>query len=480
MKPAGELWLKPGKEKSLRRRHPWVYDTAVARVQGRPQAGELVSVRAADGAWLAWAAYAPASTLRARCWSFVEAETIDADWFAARVRAAVQRRSHLGEATDAVRLVFGEADGLPGFVADRYADQLVVQLQAAGVEANRALLLEALVQATGCDNVFERSDGASRQREGLAPSSGALRGAEPPPLIDVHEHGVRYLVDVRRGHKTGFYIDQRDNRRFARTLAQRLAQAHGRAPRVLNCFAYTGGFSLAAALGGASDVLSVEASAEALALAQRQWSNNGLPEASARWWQADVFDALRALRDGSEFFDLIVLDVMIPDGDGFTLARDIRRQSDVPIIFLTARSEIQDRIAGLETGADDYLVKPFEPRELLLRIASILRRSRKPDRSALVRFGPWAFDPIAEELRHEELGPVHLTSAEASLLTVLAQEPGRVFSREELASKSRISGSDRAVDVTMARLRRKLGDDSRQPRWVLTVRGEGYVLRGTE
>lgn len=308
MNPAGELWLKPGKEKSLRRRHPWVYDTAVARVQGRPQAGDLVAVRGADGAWLAWAAYAPASTLRARCWSFVEAETIDADWFAARVRAAVARRSHLAEATEAVRLVFGEADGLPGFVADRYADQLVVQLQAAGVEANRALLLEALVQATGCGNVFERSDGASRQREGLAPSSGALRGAEPPPLIDVHEHGVRYLVDVRRGHKTGFYIDQRDNRRLARTLAQRLARTHGRAPRVLNCFAYTGGFSLAAALGGASDVLSVEASAEALALAQRQWSHNGLPEASARWWQADVFDALRALRDGSEFFDLIVLD----------------------------------------------------------------------------------------------------------------------------------------------------------------------------
>lgn len=179
-------------------------------------------------------------------------------------------------------------------------------------------------------------------------------------------------------------------------------------------------------------------------------------------------------------FDLIVLDVMIPDGDGFTLARELRRQSDVPIIFVTARGESRDRIAGLETGADDYLVKPFEPRELVLRIATILRRSRKPDRTALVRFGPWAFDPSVGELRHDALGPVHLTSAETSLLSVLAREPGRVFSREELANQSRISGSDRAVDVTMARLRRKLGDDSRQPRWVLTVRGEGYVLRGTE
>lgn len=179
-------------------------------------------------------------------------------------------------------------------------------------------------------------------------------------------------------------------------------------------------------------------------------------------------------------FDLVVLDVMLPDRDGFALAREIRRRSDVPILFLTARGETGDRIAGLEAGADDYLVKPFEPRELLLRIATILRRSRRPDRTAPVRFGPWAFDPELGELRHEENGPVRLTTVESSLLAVLAREPGRVFSREELANGSRISGSDRAVDVQMARLRRKLEDDPRQPRWVVTVRGEGYVLRGTE
>ncbi|HXF47604.1 MAG TPA: class I SAM-dependent methyltransferase [Burkholderiaceae bacterium] len=306
MKPTGELVLKAGKERSLARRHPWIYDTAVARVLGRPQTGDLVAVRGADGAWLAWAAYAPASTLRARCWSFVEAEEIDAAWFAGRVRAAVARRAHLAPQTDAVRLVFGEADGLPGFVADRYGEQLVVQLQAAGAEANRDALIEALVQATGCGNVFDRSDSATRQREGLAPASGSVRGAEPPELIDVQEHGVRYLIDVRRGHKTGFYIDQRDNRRLAYALAQRCAA--GRALRVLNCFAYTGGFSLAAALGGAAAVLSIETSAEALALAQRQWTLNGLPDAAARWRQADVFDALRALRDSGESFDLIVLD----------------------------------------------------------------------------------------------------------------------------------------------------------------------------
>lgn len=308
MKVDGELILKPGKERSLARRHPWVYATAVARIAGKPAAGSTIAVRAADGAWLAWAAYSPESSIRARCWSFAEAEAIDAGWFAARVRAAVARRAMLGVATNAVRLVFGEADGLPGFIADRYADQLVVQFQAAGVEVQRNVLLDALVAATGCANVYGRSDSATRQREGLPPSTGVVRGAEPPELVEVLEHGVRYLVDVRHGHKTGFYIDQRDNRRLVGELAARLAREHGRAPAMLNCFCYTGGFSIAAARGGAGSVLSIDSSADALALAQRNWALNGLAPAAAEWRAADVFDALRALRDEGRPFDLIVLD----------------------------------------------------------------------------------------------------------------------------------------------------------------------------
>lgn len=308
MKVDGELVLKPGKERSLARRHPWVYATAVARVAGRPASGATVAVRAADGTWLAWAAYSPASSIRARCWSFVESDPIDADWFAARVGAAVARRTTLFDATNAVRLVFGEADGLPGLIADRYADQLVVQFQAAGVEAQRDVLLDALVSATACANVYERSDSATRQREGLAPSTGVVRGAEPPDLVEVHEYEVRYFVDVRRGHKTGFYIDQRDNRRLAGELAAQLARAQGRAPALLNCFCYTGGFSVAAARGGASPVLSIDSSADALALARRNWALNGLDPAAAEWRAADVFDALRALRDEGRRFDLIVLD----------------------------------------------------------------------------------------------------------------------------------------------------------------------------
>jgi 23S rRNA (cytosine1962-C5)-methyltransferase len=308
VKPDGELFLKPGKERSVARRHPWIYATAVARVVGRPAAGATVAVRAADGAWLAWAAYAPASSIRARCWSFVESELPEPAWLAARVRAAIARRAPLAAVTNAVRLVFGEADGLPGFVADRYADQLVVQLQAAGVDAQRDVLLDALVAATGCADVYERSDSATRRREGLPPAAGVARGAEPPELVAVHEHAVRYLVDVRRGHKTGFYIDQRDNRRLAGELVQRLAQDAGRAPAVLNCFCYTGGFSIAAARSGAGQVLSIDSSAELLALAQRNWALNGLDPDAAQWRAADVFDALRTLRDEGRRFDLIVLD----------------------------------------------------------------------------------------------------------------------------------------------------------------------------
>jgi 23S rRNA (cytosine1962-C5)-methyltransferase len=305
---AGELWLKPGKERSLLRRHPWIYDTAIARVKGRPASGATVAVRGHDGQWLAWAAYSPASTLRARCWSFVEADTIDADWLAARVREAVARRAHLTADADALRLVFGEADGLPGLIADRYADQLVVQFQAAGVEAHREALLDALLAATGCGNVFDRSDSASRSREGLAQASGVVRGAEPPPRIAIREHGRRFWVDVRRGHKTGWYIDQRDNRELAARLAARARAAAGRDLAALNCFSYTGGFSVALAAGGAASVLSIDASADALLLARENWRLNGLPEAAAQWQEANAFEALRALRAEGRRFDLIVLD----------------------------------------------------------------------------------------------------------------------------------------------------------------------------
>lgn len=292
------LHLKPGKERSLLRRHPWIYANAIERVRGNPASGQTVRVLSAEGRFLAHAAFSPASSIRARAWSFVESDTIDAGWMGVRIHEAVVRRQALQARTTAIRLVFGEADRLPGLVADRYGDQLVVQFLAAGVEFWREPLIEALVQATGCNAVYERSDAAARQREGLPSREGALRGEVPVP-VPVNEDGVRYTVDVVGGHKTGFYIDQRDNRQM---VAQ---QAAGR--RVLNCFCYTGGFSLAARQGGASEVVSIDSSADALALAAAHEPLNGFDPPST-WMQANVFDALKAFQSEGRQFDLIVLD----------------------------------------------------------------------------------------------------------------------------------------------------------------------------
>ncbi len=300
--------LKAGKEKSLLRRHPWVYASAVARVEGSPASGTTVEVRSADGRFLSWAAYSAASTIRARVWSFSEAVRVDGGLLQQRVRSAVQRREPMASESSALRLVFGEADGLPGLIVDRYADQLVTQFLSAGADAWREELIGSLIEATGCGNVYDRSDGATRAREGLPEISGVLRGADPPAQIEVVEHGLRFLVDVRRGHKTGYYIDQRANRRAARALAERHVERSGRGPRCLNCFCYTGGFSIAMLAGGAELVHSIDSSADALRLAAEHVTLNQLSSDRARWDDADVFTALRALKAQGEQFDIIVLD----------------------------------------------------------------------------------------------------------------------------------------------------------------------------
>jgi len=209
--------------------------------------------------------------------------------------------------TGAVRLIFGEADGLPGLIVDYYiADdatqrgQLVCQFMAAGVEAWKEAIVGALTGATGCPNVYERSDVLIREKEGLEQTTGVLAGDAPSGTLIASENGVRYHVDVHNGHKTGFYVDQRDNRALVQELA------HDR--DVLNCFCYTGGFSLAALKGGAKRVVSIDSSGEALALAQQNVVANGFDAARATWLDADAFKTLRRLYDEGERFDLIVLD----------------------------------------------------------------------------------------------------------------------------------------------------------------------------
>jgi len=297
-----QVTLKPGRERSLLRRHPWVFSGAIAEVRGSVQSGSTVEIRGADGRFLAWAAYSPASQIRARAWSFDEAEVPGPDLFKKRIETALAlRRAQVPpETTNALRLVHGESDGLPGLVADRYADTLVVQLLSAGCERWREALIGILREQSGCARVHERSDTDGRELEGFAASTGLIAGTAADGPLRIVENGIQYEVDVAAGQKTGFYLDQRDNRARVRTLAD------GR--ELLNCFSYTGGFTLSALAGGARSVLSIDSSAPALELAKRNLALNGVEANRAEWLEADVFGALRKLRTEGRQFDFIVLD----------------------------------------------------------------------------------------------------------------------------------------------------------------------------
>jgi 23S rRNA (cytosine1962-C5)-methyltransferase len=293
------LHLGPGRDKSLRHRHPWIFSGAVARVEGAPRAGATVEVRAHDGSLVALAAYSPESQIRARVWSF-EPARIDAAFMADRVRDAVAMRSGmLDEHHTGCRLVHGESDGLPGVVADRYGEVVVLQLSSAGAEAWRDAIADALVEHAGARCVVERSDADVRALEGLAPRIGVLRGKLREPVAFV-EDGLAYEVDVLRGQKTGFYLDQRDNRQRVRDRS--------RGAEVLNAFCYTGGFSLAALAGGARSVLSIDSSGDALAAARANLARNPALAGRAEWQEGDVFAELRRLREAGRAFDVIVLD----------------------------------------------------------------------------------------------------------------------------------------------------------------------------
>lgn len=294
-----KLTLKPGREKSLKRRHPWIFSGAVAHVAGEPHSGDTIAVHAHDGERLAYAAYSPHSQIRARVWTWAD-EPVDAAFIARRIAIAASRRSALAlqRTGNSGRLVHAEADGLPGVVADRYGDVTVVQLLSAGAERWRDAIADALFALDGTACVWERSEGDARELEGLPQRAALLRGAAPPEPVSVQEHGVRYAVALQGGQKTGFYLDQRDNRRLMREIAHDA--------EVLDCFCYTGGFALNAAAGGARSVLAVDSSAAALDAARANASLNGATQ--IEWLEADVFQLLRKLRDQRRQFDVIVLD----------------------------------------------------------------------------------------------------------------------------------------------------------------------------
>jgi len=298
-----QLILMPGKERSAMKRHPWLFAGSVGRLEGRARPGDTVEVLADNLRPLGRAAYSPASQIRARFWTFDADEAVDDAFFKRRIAAAVARRQALPElrGQDGLRLIHAESDGLPGVIADQYGDTVVVQLTSAGADKWRKAIVAGLVKATGCARIYERSDSDVRGLEGLEPATGWLYGEAPAGGLSIAENGVRLAVDVVGGHKTGFYLDQRENRAWLRSVAA--------GKDVLNCFCYTGGFSLQALAGGAASVLSIDSSGPALAQARANLAlNPQLPAERAEWLEADVFQALRDFRKAGRTFDLIVLD----------------------------------------------------------------------------------------------------------------------------------------------------------------------------
>jgi 23S rRNA (cytosine1962-C5)-methyltransferase len=371
--------LKPGRDKSLRQRHPWVFSGAIASVEGTPHAGETVALHAADRTWLAHAAWSPASNIRARVWSFEREVTIDAAFFAARVQSAVRVRTGLLDATHTgCRLIHGESDGLPGLVADRYGEVVVVQLLAAGAERWRDALVAALRDATGCNTIYERSDADVRSLEGLDPRAGAIVGTLPETLQLV-EDGLAFRVDVARGQKTGFFLDQRDNRARIRTLS------HER--DVLDCFCYTGGFTVAALAGGARSVRAIDSSGDALALARANVAGNRLDAARVAWRDADVFAELRALRDAAAQFDLVILDPPKLAPTAQHAPKAARAYKDVNLLALKLT-----RPGGLlATFSCSGGVSP----ELFQKIVAGAALDARADAAIIARLGASADHPVA-------------------------------------------------------------------------------------
>ncbi|MEP6964551.1 MAG: class I SAM-dependent methyltransferase, partial [Polaromonas sp.] len=294
------LRLRDGKERSLQRRHPWIFDGAIA--SGGGDEGETVRVENHEGNFLAWAAFSPRSKIRARVWSFDEAQRIDASFFVARIAEAIRARGLFDIKSDGLRLIHGESDGLPGLVVDRYADTLVAQFSSCGAEKWKSVIVQALLAQTGLSRLYERSDASVRKLEGLPEATGWLAGSGDTGMV-INEHDWKLSLDVAEGHKTGFYLDQRDSREKFAAYTRRLKFG-----QVLNCYCYTGGFTVAALAGGAGHVTSIDSSGPAIARAQANVALNGFDPGRTTLLDADVNASLRQYLKEGRRFDAIVLD----------------------------------------------------------------------------------------------------------------------------------------------------------------------------
>jgi 23S rRNA (cytosine1962-C5)-methyltransferase len=321
--------LKPGREKSIVHRHPWIFSGAIARTDGSPGSGDTVEVFSSGGRWLARGAFSPRSQISVRLYSWHEDQRLDGSLLAERLRRAIALRESLGvsQTASACRLVSAESDLLPGLIIDRYGDYLVLQSLSAGAERWKDLCVASLQEILNPAGIYERSDASVREKEGLPLTTGVLAGKEPPALLEIQENGRHFLVDVMQGHKTGFYLDQRENRRKATSFCA--------GKEILNAFSYTGGFGVYAADSGASAVLHLDSSAEALELARRNVElNSSAAPCEHLFMEANAFAALRAFRAAGRTFDVIILDPPKFAESAVQLPRALNGYKDINLVAM--------------------------------------------------------------------------------------------------------------------------------------------------
>jgi len=297
-----EIKLKKGKEKAVYQHHPWVFSGALDKVKGKPQNGDVVRVVDANGEFLAYGYYNGQSRVAIRLIEWNEEITIDADWYEQRIKTAIGGRSHLlkGKNTTASRLIFSEADFLPGLIVDRYGDFLSVQILSSGIEKAKNIVINALVKLLQPKGIFDRSDATARSHEGITAENGLLWGENPSEFIEVKENGIKYHINIAEGQKSGFYCDQRDNRKILASYTKNRT--------VLDCFSYSGGFSLNALAQGAAEVTSVDSSALAIETLKQNIILNGFDAGKHTAIQSDVNKQLRQFNDEGKKFDVVVLD----------------------------------------------------------------------------------------------------------------------------------------------------------------------------
>jgi 23S rRNA (cytosine1962-C5)-methyltransferase len=322
------LQLKPGRERSVQQRHPWIYSGAIDHVRGGPDCGDTVQIHDSGGTYLATGSFSPKSQIRSRVWTWDANDLIDKNYFQSKMDQATRMRKVLIDAsiTDAVRLVHGESDCLPGLIIDQYAEVLVIQVLSCGAERWRDTIVSILAERIKPAMIFERSDVAVRKLEGLNARAGLLWGTEPAKPIGIVENGLNFIVDCINGHKTGFYIDQRANRQIVRSYADR--------KDVLDCFCYSGGFTVSALAGGANSVTAVDSSSSAIEMLKQNVDINNLDQNKLATINGDVFQVLRTMRDSRKTFDLIILDPPKFAPTSTQVARATRAYKDINLLAL--------------------------------------------------------------------------------------------------------------------------------------------------